>query len=157
MKFTLAIVIACVLLLASSGCAKINLKLPWFGKKAEPVVETVTEPVEAPAWVAYPKDAELGEDYDIVAIHARKELNLVNRCPRTFENVQVWLNQQYFVELARIRIGEDNRIPLSRFVNEHGESFPVAGLLTPDKGFPVLSCVLFDPATGKRHRLLARQ
>ena len=157
MRFILAIVTACVLLLVTSGCAKINLKLPGFGKKAEPQVEAVTDPTEAPAWVAYPRNAEFGEDYDVVAIQSRKELNLVNRCPRAFENVQVWLNQQYFAELARIKIGADNSIPLTRFVNEHGESFPVAGLLTPDKGFPVLSCVLFDPASGKRHRLLARQ
>ena len=150
MKRILAATLSSALVLAPLGCAKIRESFPDFGLRTQ---TTITDPADAP----YPKDAALGEDYDVVATQTREELELTNRCPRSFKNVQVWLNQQYVAEVAQISIGPDNRIPLRRFVNEHGEHFPVAGLLTPDKGFPVISCIMFDPGSGQRHRLLARQ
>lgn len=141
------------------GCAKLKLpSLPrLWGTKAPAPTDVAVDPAEVPPWTPYPSDAVLGEDWDIVVTKARGELVLTNRAPRSFRNVQVWLNRQYVAEAKLIRIGSGNRIPLHRFVNEHGESFPIAGILTPDKGFPLLSCVLFDPATGARHRLLARR
>ena len=154
MKRILAATLSSVLVLAPLGCAKIEASLPGFGSGSQ---TTVADPADAAAWTPYPEDAALGEDYDIVATQTREELQLANRCPRSFKNVQVWLNHQYVARAAKIDIGSGNRIPLRRFVNEHGEHFPVAGLLTPDKGFPVISCIMFDPGSGRRHRLLARQ
>jgi len=154
MKRILAAALSGVLALAPFGCARMRASLPSFGYgDASPA----TNPAGPLVWTPYPKDAEFGEDYDIVATQTREGLKLNNRCPRSFQSVQIWLNQQYVAEVARIDIGSGNRIPLRRFVNEHGEHFPVAGLLTPDRGFPVISCVMFDPASGRRHRLLARQ
>ena len=153
MKHVLAATLSSVLVLAPLGCAEIGASLPGFGSGTQ----TTTDLADATVWTPYPKDAPLGEDYDVVATQTRGELKLTNRCPRSFQNVRVWLNHQYVADAAQINIGPDNRIPLRRFVNEHGEHFPIAGLLTPDKGFPVISCILFDPVSGRRHRLLARQ
>jgi hypothetical protein len=41
-------------------------------------------------------------------------------------------------------------------VNRYGEPYPIGGFFTPDKTFPVVLVEVYDPATGKRHRLLAR-
>jgi hypothetical protein len=43
-----------------------------------------------------------------------------------------------------------------RFIDQHGRSYPVAGPITPDRGFPVVLVELFDPATGRKHPLLSR-
>lgn len=135
------------------ACANIKQSL---GVLARGKVSTPSNSSSARPWSAYPAQAALGADLDIVVTQAAGVVHVVNRTPRSYRNVQLWLNDQYVARVT-IDIGPDNRIALTRFINEHAEHFPIAGILTPDKGFPILSCILFDPATGKRHRLLARQ
>ena len=148
-----------VLALGAIGCAKVKLPTirSLWGDRGPAQGSTTVDPSEVQPWTGYPAEAALGEDLDIIVTQAGGNLTLVNRTPRSFQNVQMWLNREYRADLGEIRLGSDTRVSLKRFVNKHGESFPIAGLLTPDKGFPVLSCVLFDPTTGQRRRLLARQ
>jgi hypothetical protein len=133
------------------GCAAL------FGPKADPKLAAELSKL------AYPKDAPLGPDLDVLVVRTGGALELVNRTPSTYRNMQVWLNQQYVARIDAVQIGSPeglgaaasrNRLDLARFINLHGEPFPTGGLLAPEKSFPVVLAELFDPATGKRHRLL---
>lgn len=140
------------LLFQSGGCGKFNLRIPTL-RKPLPIEPTI----EPAVWSPYPKDAELGDDWDIIVVQGRDSLALTNNTPRIYQNIQLWLNQQYVADIESINIGPENTIPLRRFINEHDETYPMPGFLAPDKAFPVLACEIFDPADGKRHRLHARQ
>lgn len=111
------------------------------------------EQIDALSKLAYPADAELGDDLDIVVSRRGGRIALANRTPHSYENVLLWLNRQYVHSAGRIAIGPDNTLVLRTFVNRYGETFPVGGLLSPDKGFPVVLAELYDPVTHKRHRL----
>ena len=101
----------------------------------------------------YPAGAPLGDDLDIIVIGKSKSLRLANRTPETYEDVQVWINRQYVRPVRRIDIGTDNTLSLGQFVNHYGETFPLGGVLSPDKAFPVVLAEVFNPATGRRHRM----
>ncbi len=96
----------------------------------------------------YPAKAKLGDDLDIVVVRKGDQVTIVNRTSVAYENVQVWLNQQYVGQLARISIGTNNRYQLNHFINQHGEGFPVGGLLTPDRSFPIVLAELYVPPVG---------
>ncbi|MCC7408918.1 MAG: hypothetical protein IT442_12670 [Phycisphaeraceae bacterium] len=103
--------------------------------------------------IVYPKDAPLGEDLDILVRRDGGTLRVVNRTPRKYENVQLWLNQQWVGKIDAIDIGQENTFSLGRFINQYGEKYPTAGLLNPDRALKLVLADIFDPATGKRHRL----
>jgi hypothetical protein len=115
--------------------------------------------VRALARTPYPQDATLGPDLDILVTPSRTAIDLVNRTPRNYRNVQLWLNQQFVGNAKEIVIGEgqQNRFTLESFINRRGDHYPVGGILSPDKGFPVVLAELFDPATGKRHRVVVER
>ena len=108
------------------------------------------------ASLAYPSDAERGGDFDIVIVHRGGAVEVNNLTARTYREMLLWLNEMYVSKVDQIQIGTKNRFELDWFVNRHGESYPKGGLLEPDKSFPVVSAELFDPATGRRHRLVVR-
>ena len=143
----------------SIGCAKLGLpqpKLPPIPVPGLGGARAPADPVALGPWTPYPEQAALGADLDMIVTQGRGILKVDNRTPRSFKDVQLWLNLQYVAQVT-IHIGSGNPAPLTEFRNKHGEHFPIAGFLTPDKGFPILSCILFDPATGRRHRLVARK
>lgn len=115
------------------------------------------EQIEALRKLPYPADAEMGEDLDIVVSRRGGRITLSNRTPQSYENVLLWLNRQYVHPVGRIAIGPDNTVALRTCINHYGESFPVGGLLSPDKGFPVVLAEIHDPQTNKRHRLTVWQ
>jgi hypothetical protein len=107
----------------------------------------------------YPETASYGDDLDIVATQKRGTLYLDNRTPTVLKDVQLWVNQQYVGLVPLIEIGRDspsNEIDLTKLVNRFGEAYPIGGFFTPDKTFPVVLVEVYDPATGKRSRLLTR-
>ena len=120
--------------------------------------------IDAYAKRPYPKTAPTAssasgiDDLDIVATQYRTHLTLNNRSAHAFHHVDLWLNQEYVTTVDDIPIGdsEGDGVPLGVFINKHSESYPVGGFLTPDRAFPIISVELFDPATGKKYRLLAR-
>ena len=112
--------------------------------------------VEALRVTPYPSNAPFKADLDIVATREGGSLLLVNRTARRYENVQIWLNQQHIGLAPQILIGDSNRYELSRFINEHGEPYPIGGFLTPEKTFPIVVAEMFDPSDGARYRLLVR-
>jgi hypothetical protein len=149
-RLTLSYLI-CLLAATLGGCGKMSMRLPSWSNPAPVAVAA-----EPGTFTLYPGEAKRGDDWDVVVIQGRDHITLDNRTARAYTGLQLWLNQQYVADVDTIAIGSGNRIPLTRFVNRHGESYPVAALLSPDTGFPVLSVEAYDPADGMRHRMLAR-
>lgn len=108
--------------------------------------------------INYPRSAPLGDDLDIVVERVGADVTFVNRTARSFRDVQLWINQQYVNSPATIVAGSDNSnaISIGDFVDWHGRSYPYGGFLRPDRNYPIVLAEIFDPATGTRHRLLAR-
>lgn len=115
------------------------------------------EQIQALRKLRYPADATVGDDLDILVVRRGGRITLSNRTPRSYENVLLWLNRQYVHPVGRIAIGPNNTIALRTCINHYGESFPVGGLLSPDKGFPVVLAEIHDPQTNTRHRLTVWQ
>ena len=113
----------------------------------------VPEHVLALSQLSYPAEAELAADLDIVVVRRGPVLLLTNRTAYPYEQMQLWLNQQYVSQIETIIIGPENRLNLNQFINRHREPFPVAGFLSPDKAFPVVLAELYDPEAHKRYRL----
>lgn len=132
-----------------------KVDIPFVGRKAVEV-PGVTPDIEESQWSPYPRNAAYGDDLDIVVNQARHSVSLLNREPRAFNNMQLWLNQQYVATIPQIPIGHGPSVDLISFKNRHDETFPEPAFLKPEKGYPVVSAELFNPDTGKRHRLLAR-
>ena len=141
----------CLLLLAlcqASGCAAPGF---FFGPDADP------KAAESLATLTYPKDAPLGENLDIIAYKDWNQLVLTNRTARAFSQVQVWINQQYVSTVASIPVGQQTTLNLNEFINQHGEAFPVGGLLNPERSYRVVLVEIFEPGTGgRRYRVVVR-
>jgi hypothetical protein len=113
--------------------------------------------IEQLSKLVYPKDSERGQDLDILVIRKGASLTFVNRTPRVYNNVEIWLNQQYVQTVSRIDIGQTSQnsdYNLASFFNRHAEPYPIGSFLTPEKNMQLLVAELFDPATGLRHHLL---
>ncbi len=132
-------------LLTLSGCST------WNSAALEP--EQVSQLAQTP----YPQTAPLGDDLDVLVITHGRQLQLVNRTPRSYQNVQLWLNQQFVGNVETIAIGTDNTISLLYFINRYHETYPAGSWLHPDQAFPVVKAEIYDPAQKMRHRLIARQ
>ena len=126
----------------------------WLTACTPPLSTSQQQRRERLSQLPYPADAAYGPDLDIAAVRDGSTLTLANRTARPYREVQLWLNRQYVRELPVIRIGPDNRLDLTRFINEHEEPFPVGAFLTPDDAFPVVLAELYDPDTELKHRLL---
>lgn len=126
----------------------------WLVGCTAPLTMSQIEDRKRLAQLDYPAEAQRGPDLDIVVRREGDRLTLINRTPRSYRDVQLWLNQQYVREITSIKIGPGNRYDLKRWVNQHRETFPVGTLLAPDAAFPVVLAELVDLDTGLRHRLL---
>ncbi len=93
----------------------------------------------------YPTDATVGEPVKIEVIPVGKAVRFDNRTGHRFEDVEVWLNHQYGASVDAIPIGRSDPIALASFVNEHGERYPTARFLQPERRRPlVLADLLVD-------------
>ena len=111
------------------------------------------------AKLVYPKDSDRGQDLDILVVRQGASISFVNRTPRVYNDVEIWLNQQYVNTFSRIDIGQpqNNRdFNLAAFHNDYAEPYPIGSFLTPEKNLKLLVAELFDPATGLRHHLLVQ-
>lgn len=136
------------------GLAGLLLAAVFTAGCAAPLSMSEEQERQRLAQLDYPADAEHGPDLDVVVRREGARLTFINRTPRAYRDVRVWLNQQYVREIAAIEIGPDNKFDLSRWINQHREPFPVGSFLAPDAAFPVVLAELIDLDTGLRHRLL---
>jgi hypothetical protein len=114
---------------------------------AAPLPVGTAEQRERLAELDYPQDAEVGEPLHVEVIRDGRQLRFINREPREFRRVTLWLNQQYAGVIERIAPGSHesvpaNQVPLASFVNEHGETFPVGRFLAPDDTIALVSAEL---------------
>ncbi|MCE9590520.1 MAG: hypothetical protein K8S99_08355 [Planctomycetes bacterium] len=142
MTSRLSFCVLLLLLLGVGACSNQQLKDPRSVELAK---------------MTYPEEAQPGDDMDIVVERKGGSIRLTNRTPAAYEKCVIWLNQQYVSPVDKLTIGAENKLSLHQFINRWREPFPVGGLLTPDKGYPVVLAELIDPATGKKHRLLVRK
>lgn len=91
----------------------------------------------------FPDDMPRGRDYDIELVRLnRKQIRLDNRTALQYEHVTLWLNELHGDELDEVPIGRGGRIDLTRFINQHGEPFPVGSLLAPEKAKAVTTAAI---------------
>jgi len=145
MKLPIAAITLLMTSLTLCGCKQIDLGLGQL----QQVIDQL-------AALRYPDQAQLGDDLDIIVIRDGAAINLVNRTPRAYVDHQIWLNRHYVTQAAPLNIGSENWLALSRFINRHGESFPIGALLAPDKARPLISADLYNPDADTRHRLVVR-
>jgi len=112
------------------------------------------------AQLRYPDQIKNVKDVDVVANQTRTQVQFVNREPVDFTNVYVWLNRQYVGYIRRIEIGNQgsaNHFDLDGFFNLHKLHYPVGGILSPDRGFPLATVDIYDPATQTIYRAVVRR
>jgi hypothetical protein len=136
----LSVLLVAAGLLCLSGC-----------KKEQPVLDDPT--ASALSALRYPGKSDYGPDLDIVVVRTAAGMSLTNRTARSYEGMQLWLNQQYVQEADPISIGGNPEIQLATLINRHREPFPVGTFLQPDLGKPVISVELYDPVGNVRYRL----
>ena len=137
---------ACVTLLA------IFLLCQGLACSQTPVIDT--DRASLLAAIPYPAGAKDGPSLDIVVERKGKRIELTNREPDVYVNMQLWLNRQYLHPVDRLEIGSGNVFELHQFINQFQEPFPTGTWLSPDKGRPVVIAELYDPITGVRYPLL---
>jgi hypothetical protein len=142
MMTTMVMMAACVV----SGCGAA------FGTGGAESAGAATTREAQLAALRYPADARHGQDIDVLIIPASQHITVVNRTTRPLSGVQLWLNQQYVAIVDHLGVGERRQLGLSGFINRHGESFPTAGFLSPDRALRLVHTEFFDPASGLRHR-----
>jgi len=109
--------------------------------------------IEQLAAMEYPADMPWGDDLDILVVRRGDRIQLVNRTPRQYQDVTLWMNQQYVRPIKQIDIGTDNTVDLRKMVSKHSEAYPVGNFFKPDKSMLLVQAELIDPTTGQRHRL----
>jgi len=103
----------------------------------------------------FPGDLERGPDYDIQVVRInRKQIRFDNRTALAYESINVWINEQYGETFESIPIGPGPAVDLTRFINQHGESFAVGSLLAPEKA-EAITTVAVEHA-GQLHLLSVR-
>ena len=138
-------------------CAMLLIPLLLLGCSAWNVAALEPQEVRRLAKLPYPAHVPLGEDLDILVLVDGRKMQLVNRTPRSYRQVQLWLNQQYVGQVGGIAIGTKNYVNLQHFVNRYQELYPAGSFLHPERAFPVVQAEILDPAGPTRHRLIARQ
>ena len=120
-------------------------------KKEQPVLDDPT--ATALSALRYPGKSEYGPDLDIVVVREGSAIRLTNRTARSYQGMQLWLNQQYVQQANLIAIGSNPDILLATLINRHREPFPIGTFLQPDLARPVISVELYDPVGNVRYRL----
>jgi hypothetical protein len=77
----------------------------------------------------YPFWLKPGETIDAQAIADGDTMVIVNATTRSFENVDIWLNQRYLCHVDRLAAGENKRIPMGDFWDIRGEGPNPGGAL----------------------------
>ena len=147
-------VIITIGLFASLGCEAVE----EVGEGVNPAVWLPTESPENVSELAalpYPAAAPT-RDVDIILERDGRHVRLTNRTARAYEDVQVWLTREYVDMVSAVAIGTGNRIPLSAFINRHGEPYPVGGFFSYDKNVAIVLAEIFDPTIEQRHRTVTR-
>lgn len=75
---------------------------------------------------------------DIQVFRNGADIEIVNSLPRTFRDVDVWVNQQYVRHVDEIPAGATVRLSLREFYDELGEPFNAGGFFRRIEPTPVV-------------------
>ena len=87
-------------------------------------------------------------------------LKVTNITAHPFHDVQLWLNQQYVAKVHEVPAAVGAKtldISLDEFIDKHSRHYPTGRFLKPELAFPVVLAEIFDPASGRRYRLLVQE
>lgn len=125
------VLVACSLGLCSLmlGCVENAVLIPnsdsTLNKKA---IDFATE-----AKASFPYPAELQKSRETMARaevgYMWNVINLVNFSGSDWERVEIWLNGQYVLPLAKLETSTNKRLPFKMFYNEQGTYFPLGGTM----------------------------
>ncbi len=103
----------------------------------------------------YPSDTPVGDSLDVEVVRIdRTAIRITNRTARDLAGAHIWINDEYGSTINRLPVGGDTTITLNRFVNHHGERFPIGSLLEPEKTYTIVAAdIIFD---NQRHKILVR-
>ena len=137
--------------MAGGGCDSIrnvarDMRLPFMARGGEPLAVLEPRP--------YPHDAKVAGGLDIEVIRDGNAIILDNRTTRTFENVPMWLNQEYGGTVGDVPAGRGTPLKLTSFVNHYGEPYPVAKFLQPELDRSLILAELY--LDGRLHKLTVR-
>lgn len=136
------------------GCAAAAMLATLGGCRA-PGTPTPDEQV-ARQVPPFPQETPVGPPLDVVVVRDGGGITLVNRTPRSYRNVDLWLNEQYVRRIDAIEIGVNPTLPLRTFVNRFGESFPIGSFLRPERSAKLVLAEIHDPAANVRHKLIVQ-
>ncbi len=91
------------------------------------------------AAMRYPEDAPVDDPLHVDVERTGETVRFINREPRAFRDLTLWINQEYAGRVERLDIGPGNTTSLRRFVNRYGERFPVGRFLAPDETVALVS------------------
>jgi hypothetical protein len=76
----------------------------------------------------YPFWLKQGETLPIQVLPDGESMIIVNATPRSFDNVDIWLNERYVLHVDRIAPGENKRLAMADFWDIRGEGPNPGGL-----------------------------
>lgn len=74
----------------------------------------------------YPEELGQGPMIAVQVFRDAGDLIIVNASPQSFEELDVWVNRRYLLQLDRLAAGETRRVWFGDFFDQWGET-PVAG------------------------------
>lgn len=93
---------------------------------------SVSPPRPASYARAYPEQAPRSRPLDIQVIQGDTTIRLTNTTARAFGASTLWLNSYYSAPIEGLAVGQTLKLPLSRFKNEHSESFRSGGFFATE-------------------------
>ncbi|USN98721.1 MAG: hypothetical protein H6810_11230 [Phycisphaeraceae bacterium] len=88
-----------------------------------------------------------GPVLDIQVFRNVTTIELTNTTARSFKDATIWLNQRFSMPVGDIDIGESLDLPLSRFVDEFGDTFRAGGFFATRDPDPVVLAQLETEGT----------
>ncbi len=85
----------------------------------------------------YPHHLNQANSIDIQVFRDKKWLEIVNSKPRSYRDVDLWINQRYVSHLDVLPAGRTVRLSLLEFYDERGEGVSAGGLLRTREQTPV--------------------
>ena len=82
---------------------------------------------------SYPAAKAQSGVLNIQLIRDQAELTLTNTTARTMGPTVIWLNQEFWYEIAGLEVGDSVRLPLGEFRNEYGKRFRAGGFFATER------------------------
>lgn len=82
---------------------------------------------------SYPAQKAQSEVLNIQLIRDQAEITLTNTTARAMGPTVIWLNQEFWYEIAELEVGDSVRLPLNEFRNNYGKRFRAGGFFATER------------------------